>query len=128
MLASAPLFSFLPGVDAVDALVVSVTLGIGAAVAIVATFNARFGDAAAAYAAILGGGALLVVAASMTAFLVAMPGFDLGLIAHPLPQGLALLGLLAAVAVPAKPLGRGMGLAVLAATVALLAAVLFLAG
>ena len=128
VLASAPLFSFLPGVDAVDALVVSVTLGIGAAVAIVATFNARFGDAAAAYAAILGGGALLVVAASMTAFLVAMPGFDLGLIAHPLPQGLALLGLLAAVAVPAKPLGRGMVLAVLAATVALLAAVLFLAG
>mgnify|MGYP001809550100 FL=1 len=128
VLASAPLSSFLPGVDAVDALVVSVTLGVGAAVAIVATFNARFCDAAAAYAAILGGGALLLVAASMTAFLVAMPGFDLGLIAHPLPQGLALLGLLAAVAVPAKPLGRGMGLAVLAATVALLAAVLFLAG
>ena len=128
VLASAPLLSFLPGVDAVDALVVSVTLGLGAAGAIVASFNARCGDAAAAYAAILGGGALLVVAASMTAFLVAMPGFDLGLIAHPLPQGLALLGLLAAVAVPAKPLGRGMGLAVLAATVALLAAVLFLAG
>ncbi|WP_397607871.1 hypothetical protein [Silanimonas sp.] len=128
VLAGAPFFAGLPGLDADGALVVSALVGIGAAVAIVATFNARFGDAAAAYAAILGGGALLVVAASMTAFLVAMPGFDLSLLAHPLPQGLALLGLLAAVAVPAKPLGRGLGLVLLAATVALLAAVLFLAG
>ncbi|WP_397572730.1 hypothetical protein [Silanimonas sp.] len=128
VLAGAPFFAGLPGLDAGGALVVSALVGIGAAVAIVATFNARFGDAAAAYAAILGGGALLVVAASMAAFLVAMPGFDLSLLAHPLPQGLALLALLAAVAVPAKPLGRGLGLVLLAATVALLAAVLFLAG
>lgn len=128
VLAGAPFFAGLPGLDAGAPLVVSALLGIGAAVAIVATFNARFGDAAAAYAAILGGGALLVVAASLAAFLVAMPGFDPSLLAHPLPQGLALLGLLAVVAVPAKPLGRGLGLAVLAATVALLAAVLFLGG
>ncbi|MCZ8115260.1 hypothetical protein [Silanimonas sp.] len=128
VLAGAPFFAGLPGLDAGGALVVSALVGIGAAVAIVATFNARFGDTAAAYAAILGGGALLVVAASLAAFFVAMPGFDLGLLAHPLPQGLALLGLLAVVAVPAKPLGRGLGLAVLAATVALLVAVLFLAG
>jgi cation:H+ antiporter len=123
VLASAPLFSFLPGIDAGGALVAAATVGIGAAVAIVATFNARFGDAAAAYAAILGGGALLVVAASMAAFFVAMPRLDLSLLAHPLPQGLALLGLLAVVAVPAKPLGRGTGPAVLAATLGLVAAV-----
>jgi cation:H+ antiporter len=128
VLAGSPFFAGLPGLDAGDALAVSALVSIGAAVAIVATFNARFGDAAAAYAAILGGGALLVVAASLAAFLVAMPGFGLGLLAHPLPQGLALLGLLAVVAVPSKPLGRALGLAVLAATVALLAAVLFLAG
>ena len=123
VLASAPLFSFLPGIDAGGALVAAATVGIGAAVAIVATFNARFGDAAAAYAAILGGGALLVLVATVGAFLVAMPRLDLSLLAHPLPQGLALLALLAVVAVPVKPLGRGLGVAVLAATLGLVAAV-----
>lgn len=128
VLAGAPFFALVPGVDESGALALSATIGIGAAVAIVATFNARFGDAAAAYAAILGGGALLVVAASMVAYLVAMPGFDLGLIADPLPQGIALLGLLAVVAVPAKPLGRGLGLVVLAATSGLLTLLAFLGG
>jgi cation:H+ antiporter len=128
VLAGAPFFALAPGVDAGGALVVSATLGIGAAVAIVATFNARFGDAAAAYAAILGGGALLVGVAVIVAVLTAMPAFDVRLLAHPLPQGLALLGLLAAVAKPAKPLGRGLGLAVLAATVVLLATALVLLG
>ena len=123
VLASAPLFSFLPGIDAGGALVAAATVGIGAAVAIVATFNARFGDAAAAFAAILGGGALLVLVATVGAFLVAMPRLDLSLLAHPLPQGLALLALLAVVAVPVKPLGRGLGVAVLAATLGLVAAV-----
>lgn len=128
VLAGAPFFAVLPGVDAPGALVVSVMVGIGAAVAIVATFNARFGDAAAAFAAILGGGALLVVLATVGAFLVGMPRLDLSLLAHPLPQGLALLGLLAVIAVPVKPLGRGLGFAVLAATAVLLAAVVLFAG
>jgi len=128
VLAGAPFFVGLPGLDADGALVVSALVGIGAAVAIVATFNARFGDAAAAYAAILGSGALLVIAATVLALVVALPAPDLRLLAQPLPQGLALLGLLAVVAVPAKPLGRGLGLVLLAATVVLLAAVLFFAG
>lgn len=122
VLAAGPLFAFLPGVETLDALLVSVAVAIGASVAIVATFNARFGDAAAAFAAILGGGTLLVLFASVGAFFVATPAFDLSLLAHPLLQGVALLGLLLAVAVPTKPLGRGLGLAVFAATLALLAA------
>jgi cation:H+ antiporter len=126
VLAAGPLFAFIPGVDALDTLVVPVVVAIGAAIAIVATFNARFGDGAAAFAAILGGGALLVLVASIVAFLVARPTLDLSLLAQPLPQGVALLGLLAVVAVPARPLGRSLGLVVLAATLAMLAAMLFL--
>ncbi len=123
VLAGAPFFAVLPGVDAPGALVVSVMVGIGAAVAIVATFNARFGDAAAAFAAILGGGALLVLVATVGAFLVAMPRLDLSLLAHPLPQGMVLVGLLAVAAVPARALGRGLGLSIFAATLVLVAAV-----
>ena len=123
VLAGAPFFAGLPGLDAGGAIVLSALVGIGAAVGIVATFNARFGDAAAAFAAILGGGALLVVAASMMTFFVTTPGLDLRLLAHPLLQGIALMGLLAVVAVPVKPLGRGLGLVVLAATLGLVAAV-----
>ncbi|GAB3730951.1 hypothetical protein GCM10028794_06790 [Silanimonas algicola] len=123
LLAGAPFFAPVPGIGDGGALTLSAMLGIGAAVAIVATFNARFGDAAAAYAAILGGGSMLVLVASVGAFLEARPALDLSLLAHPLPQGLALLGLLAAVAVPTRPLGRGLGLVLLAATLGLLATV-----
>jgi len=123
VLAGAPFFVLIPGVDAPGTLVVSAVVGIGAAVAIVATFNARFGDAAAAFAAILGGGALLVLVATVTAFLVAGPAPGLSLLAHPLPQGMVLVGLLAVAAVPARPLGRGLGLSIFAATLVLVAAV-----
>ena len=122
VLAGAPFFAGLPGIDSGGALLAAATVGIGAAVAIVATFNARFGDAPAAFAAILGGGALLVLVATVGAVLVARPALDLSLLAHPLLQGVALIGLLLAVAVPTKPLGRGLGLAVFAATLALVAA------
>jgi len=124
LLAGAPFFAFIPGIDATEALVVAVTVGSGAAVAIVATFHARFGDAAGAFAAILGGGALLALIATVGAFLAANPVLDLSLLAHPLPQGLTLLGLLAAVAAPAKPMGRGLGLVVLVVTLVLAVAVL----
>lgn len=127
VLAGAPLFAAIPGVDPGDAIAVSALVGIGSAVAIVATFNARFGDAAAAYAAILGGGALVAALAAAFAFVVAMPALDLRLLAHPLPQGLVLLGLLAAVAAPGKPLGRPLGLGLVAATLVLLGAAVRLA-
>ncbi len=127
LLAGAPFAAQIPGVGEGGMVVVSAALIIGAAVAIVATFNARFGDAAAAYAAILGGGALLVVLASTLAVITASPTLDLRLLAHPLPQGLALLGLLAVVAVPARPLGRRLGFVLLAATLAFVFLTVFVA-
>ena len=123
VLAGAPFFAALPGVDAPDALVVSAMVGIGAAVAIVATFNARFGDAAAAYAAILAGGALLVLVATVLAWMHAgLPAMAVLWVAHPAPQGVLLLALLAVIARPARAIGRGPGLSVLALTLVLFVA------
>ncbi len=123
VLAGAPLFAGLPGLDAGGAFVVSALVGIGAAVAIVATFNARFGDAAAAFAAILGGGALLVLVATVLAWAQAgTPATAVLWVAHPAPQGVLVLALLAMIARPGRALGRGPGLSVLALTMGLLAA------
>lgn len=130
LLAGAPFVAMLlgvvPGVQPASALppsiAITAALGVGGTVAVVSTFNARFGDAAAAFAAILGGGALLLVIAAALAFVVAMPGLDPGLLAHPLLQGLVLSALLLAIAKPVKPIGRGAGLVLLAATALALAA------
>ena len=102
-------------------------LGVGGTVAVVSTFNARFGDAAAAFAAILGSGVLLVLIATTLAFVATLPTLSLSLLAHPLPHGALLLALLAVIAKPAKPLGRGTGALILVVTVALLAAVVLFA-
>ena len=134
VLAGAPfvasLLDALPGVDASAApgasIAIAAALGVGGTVAVVSTFNARFGDAAAAFAAILGGGALLVAAAATLALLVAPPGVDLALLAHPLLHGLAVLGVLAAIAKPSKPIGQAAALLVLAITLALLGAMVAL--
>lgn len=121
VLAAAPLFA-----APLEALALAAALGVGATVAVVATFNARFGDAAAAFAAILGGGALLLVVAAGLAFAAGAPALDLRLLVHPLPQGLALLALLAWIARPVKPIGRGAGALLLATTAVLFAAPLAL--
>ncbi len=134
VLAGAPFVAMLldavPGVDAsssVIAISLAVAFGVGGTVAVVSTFNARFGDAAAAFAAILAGGALLFVAASALAVVVAVPTPSLSLLAHPLLHGAVLLALLAMMAKPGAPLGRGAGLVALSVTVALLASVAFFA-
>jgi hypothetical protein len=135
LLAGAPFFASLLeaaagfGTSAADlpSTALSVALGVGATAAVVASFNARFGDAAAAFAAILGGGALLIVAATLLALLVAMPVADLTLLANPLLQGVVALGALAALAKAAKPIGQAAGLAMLAITLALLGATTALA-
>lgn len=122
VLAGAPFFAGIPSLDADGGLVASATVGIGAAVAIVATFNARFGDAAAAFAAILGGGMLLVLVS--TALDLAHGGAPASAalwLAHPLVQGGALLGLLAWLARPMKAIGRGAGAVLLLVTLGLLA-------
>lgn len=129
VLAGAPfvaaLLAALPGVDASkaawSATALAAALGVGGTVAVVSSFNARFGDAAPAFAAILGGGALLVLVAAALSLLVAPPALDVALLAHPLLQGAALLALIAGLAVPARALGRGLGLMALLVTAALLA-------
>lgn len=136
VLAGAPFFAApleaLGGFDALTASAPSVALaaalGVGGTVAVVSTFNARFGDAAAAFAAILGGGALLLVVAVALAFASGAPYAGVALLAHPLPQGLALLGLLLVLARPAKPIGRSAGLLLLSSSIALLAAHAFSTG
>lgn len=116
----------LPGIDPGGADAVAVPLAaaiaIGATVGVVSTFNARFGDAAAAFAAILGGGALMLLVATALVFATATLALDARLLAHPLLHGVALLALLAVLARPAKPIGRGAGLLLSAATLLLLAA------
>lgn len=135
-LAGAPLFEgvieTLPGVDRLLAgrasITVAAVIAIGGTVAVVASFNARFGDAGAAFAAVLGGGFVLVLLASALHMLAAgLPSDVLALAAHPLAQGLALLVLLGALARPGRALGRGTGIAVLALTLLLLAASLVFA-
>lgn len=130
-LAGAPFFAGLlgplPGFDPSLAQTPSVALACavvaGAAVAVVATFNARFGDAAAAFAAILGGGVLLVLASTVLAVVHGgMPALASRWLTHPLVHGIVLIGLLAALARPAKSIGRGAGAAVLLVTFGLLAA------
>ena len=121
VLAAAPLFA-APLEALALAAALAAALGVGVTVAVVATFNARFGDAAAAFAAILGGGALLLVVAAGLAFATGAPALDLRLLVHPLPQGLALLALLAWIARPVKPIGRGAGALLLATTAVLLTA------
>lgn len=136
VLAGAPLFAGLidglPGVGAsaasAAALALGAALGVGGTVAVVSTFNARFGDAAAAFAAILGGGALLVVAAAAMAFIVSLPALDLRLLAHPLLHGVVLAAALLAVAPPVKPVGRGAGLLLLAITAVMWGSIAAFAG
>ena len=129
VLAGAPFFAAaleaLPGFDGstshVPAVASASAVVIGAAVAVVATFNARFGDAAAAFAAILGGGLLLVGVATMLAVVhTGMPALAALWLAHPLLQGAVLMGLLATLATPAKAIGRGAGLVLLVVTLGLL--------
>lgn len=121
-----PLLGLIPGANGAPglvAVVIAAAVGIGAAVAIASTFNARFGDAAAAFAAILGGGALLLVVATALATIVAMPTVTPALLAHPLLHGLVLLALLAVLARPATVLGGRAGGLIVAVTAAALAAV-----
>lgn len=136
VLAGAPFFAaaldVVPGLDASTAQAPALTFAsavvIGAAVAIVATFNARFGDAAAAYAAILGGGLLLMLVSTALAVVHAgMPAPAALWLAHPLVQGSVLVGLLAALARPTKSMGRGAGASLLLVTLGLLIAQAYLA-
>ena len=136
VLAGAPLFAVgleaLPGLDGTTSQATAIALAsavvIGAAVGVVATFNARFGDAAAAFAAILGGGLLLVLVATVAVVAQAgLPAVAVAWLAHPLVQGVVLLGLLAWAARPTKALGRGIGVVLLLATVGLLALQAFVA-
>ena len=126
-LAGATLFAGLPDATALSSAAIAAAIAIGGTVGVVSTFQARFGDAAAAFAAILGGGALLLLAAATLAFANGLPAFDLRLLAHPLPQGLLLLVALALIARPARPIGRGAGALLLALVVLCLAAVVHLA-
>lgn len=122
VLAGAPFFALVPGVEPA-AVALAAATGVGGTVAVVATFNARFGDAGAAFAAILGGGALMVFVATAMAWLqTGIPATAILLLAHPLLHGAALLALLALLAKPTKPIGRGAGALLLVATVGLLAA------
>ena len=136
VLAGAPMFAALlegaVGIDPASALTPSITIaaaiGIGGTVAVVSTFNARFGDAAAAFAAIIGGGALLLVISVAFSFVrVGAPPFALLGLAHPLLHGAVLFTVLAVIAKPGKPIGRGAGLIVLAVTLALLVAQVWIA-
>lgn len=122
VLAAAPALVGIAGLDAGAALRVTVALCSGFVVAVVASFNARFGDAAAAFAATGGAGVLLTLLASAAAFLLAPPSFDLRLLAHPLVQGAALLVLWAGLARPVRTIGRPAGVALLLALAVLLAA------
>lgn len=136
VLAGAPFVAIfldtVPGVDAaivaLPSFAIAAALGVGGTVAVVSTFNARFGDAGAAFAAILGGGALLTVVATVIALVVALPMLDLRVFAHPLLHGVALLGALAIIAKPATSIGRGAGFVVLATTTALLGVIVLFAG
>jgi hypothetical protein len=127
-LAGAPLFAGIPDATDLSSIAIAAALAVGGTVGVVSTFNARFGDAAAAFAAILGGGVLMVLAAAALAFASVLPAPDLRLLAHPLPQGLLLLAVLALIAKPGKPIGRGAGALLLALVVLCLAAVVHLAG
>ncbi|GIX38155.1 MAG: hypothetical protein KatS3mg127_1394 [Silanimonas sp.] len=122
VLAAAPALTGVAGLDAGTALLVTAALCSGFVVAVVASFNARFGDAAAAFAATGGAGFVLIVLAGAAALLLALPSLELRLLAHPLVQGLALLALWAGLAKPARAIGRPAGTALLLAMGALLVA------
>lgn len=126
VLAAAPLFAGIPEASLASSTAVAAALAVGFSVGVVATFNARFGDAAAAFAAILGGGSLLVLAATALAVANAAPAMNPTLLAHPLPQGALLLVALALIAKPIKPIGRGAGALLLALAMLSLAAVVHL--
>ncbi len=127
LLAAGSGVALVPGADGLGAAGLPVAFGVGAAVGIVATFNARFGDAAAAFSAILGGGLVLTVVAVGLALITATPAFSisLALLAHPLVQGLILLVALLWVARPVRPIGRGAGLLLMSLTALALFARMF---
>jgi hypothetical protein len=99
VLAAAPAFVGVAGLDAGAALLV-----------------------AAALAATGGAGLVLTLLAGAAAFLLALPSLDLRLLAHPLVQGAALLALWAGLAIPVRAIGRPAGAMLLLAMGALLAA------
>lgn len=122
VLAASPALVGMAGLDAGAALIVAAALCSGFVVAVLASFNARFGDAAAAFAATGGAGLVLTLLAGAAAFLFVLPSFDLRLLAHPLVQGMALLALWAGLARPVRAIGRPAGATLLLAMGALLAA------